>query len=50
MVNPRMSQLIRLCWVIALIMDWLLSVTCINQLIGNFVSQFDTCMSDAKLY
>ena len=37
-----------ICWLIALTMDWLLSVTYINQLIGNFVSQVDTCMSDTE--
>ena len=35
-------------WLIALIMDWLLSVTYINQLTGNFVTQVDTCMSDTE--
>ena len=37
-----------ICWLIALIMDWLLSVAYINQLIGNFVSQVDRCMSDTE--
>ena len=36
-------------WLIALI-GRLLSATCMNQLIGNFMSQVGTCMSDAEIY